>query len=569
LQKQSNDLLFNSFTNLPVKSSFLKFWRNNKARENDSCIEIWQAKKVSELEIVGKFGLTGLSALGTSKKSPSSTTFAVGFTTGKIKVHQLTKGYKVLQAFNPPSASPSGVIFLDYNSSNDQLASTYENGLINIYSLQTSVKFDTLKLDGSSTLARFHPSRNSLLGIASYKGTATLYDVFSKKAIFKNTTAHNAPCSDIAFTESYVLSAGYDGLVNIFDIRKQSVGLKISGSYAWTTLAVSHCGAYFVGGNMKGELVTYDLRSIKKPLASARIEKGSQKISRVEFLNSSSSIEMDDQIDKEVRHSLMRAEEEIGSQSSERADNNDSYIEEIADFARGRVSDFSTSALNHVTKISTPSRKSDEVDYKRLSKDDFSRRSDDTLFDDSRVTKRKDVVTKRRSSIMPPALRNISEESNDKENDGKYLNTPSKAFKGTLETTSTPAIRMSTASSADDVNDVDREESFKSVETAENSKQSIDKYPFDLRKEFESLKESLSEKIRIEVGMLNMDENYRFVQLMNHITDQKQKLQERLSMVEECMAMMMNDDFKINRIMELQAENDVLRKELMGRRSQF
>lgn len=525
---------------------------------------------MKELEIVGKFALTGLSALGTSKKAPSPTTFAVGFNTGKIKVRQFSKDYKTLQTFDA-SSSPSPCLFLDYNCSNENLASTYENGYINIYSLQTAVKYDTLKLDGSSTLARFHPSRKPILGVASYKGATSLYDIFSKKAIFKNTTAHSAPCSDIAFTESFLLSCGYDGVINIFDIRKQSIGLKINGTYGWTTIAVSNCGAYFVGGNMKGELVTYDMRSIKKPLASARIEQGNKKISRIEFMNSSSAVEMDIQIDKEVRNSLLQVEEEAYSPGI--ADNNDSYIEEIACFARGRISDFSTKALNHATKVITPTRKSDDEKFKRLSKEDFSRISDEV--DDSKVTKRKEIVPKRRSSVMPTTLQHISEESNDKENDGKFLNTPSKGFRGTLEVaTSTPTIRVSSASSVDDIIEVDREESFKSAENS--TKQSIEKnspqVPFDLHKEFENLEKTLSEKIRIEVGMLNMDENYRFVQVMNHITEQKQKLQERITIVEECLAMMMQDDFKINRIMELQAENDALRKEndqLLRRRGQF
>lgn len=193
-----------------------------------------------------------------------------------------------MNLFHQFNDQKSGVLHLDFNCNNENIASTHENGMINIFSLNTRVKFDSIKLDSMSTLSRFHPSKRSMLGISSYQGTVTLYDVFAKKAIFKNE-AHTAPCSDVAFSESYLLTCGYDCVINIFDLRKQKVGLKINGTYGWTSISMSKCGAYFVGGNMKGELISYDMRSIKKPLASARIENGNQKISRVDFLSKTAS----------------------------------------------------------------------------------------------------------------------------------------------------------------------------------------------------------------------------------------------------------------------------------------
>lgn len=521
--------------------------------------------------------LTGLTALGTSKKAPSPTTFASGFSTGKIKIRQFSKEYNLLHEFEPSNPSTaSSVIFLDYNSSNDNIAATLQNGLVNIYSLQTKIKFDTIKLDSASTIARFHPTKRSMLAVASYNGLTTLYDIFAKKPIFKNANAHTAPCSDVFFSDSYLLSCGYDGLINIFDIRKQKVTLTIKGTYGWTTLAMSNCGAYFVGGNMKGELVTYDLRSIKKPLASARVETGNHKISRVDFINHSADVDSQIDISNAVRNSLARVEEEIIANADD-ATTNDSYIEDIVDFHRGRISDFSTNAAHHGNRVSTPTRNrvsSRLSDFNYGNVEDFPEEATTQVLDDSCVTKsrRKDsTVNKRRSSVMTPSLQHINEE---KENDGRVLNTVSQTPATIPLIEITNATLSAGSFKQKEINDdAELEESFKSVATGEDSKKTNDvsayqlasntsqNGSFDIRKEFETLKEALSEKIRVEVGMLNMDENFRFVQIMGHVGEQKRQLHERISMIEDSLGLLMSDDFKISKILELQAENDALRKQ--------
>lgn len=470
-------------------------------------------------------------------------------------------------------------MFLDYNSSNDNLAATLQNGLINIYSLQTTIKFDTIKLDNASTLCRFHPTKRSMLAIASYNGLTTLYDIFAKKPIFKNVGAHSAPCSDVSFSESYLLSCGYDGIINIFDIRQQKVGLTIKGTYGWTALAMSSCGAYFVGGNMKGELISYDLRSIKKPLASARVESGNHKISRVDFINQSTDSDSQIDISNAIRNSLARVEEEINA-NPDGVETNDSYIEDIVDFQRGRISDFSTNAAHHGNRVNTPTRVSAAdkrlSDFKYGNEEDFpaATTSDTPILDDSGVTKtrRKDsAINKRRSSVMTPSLQHINEE---KENDARVLNTPLTPTLPLVEITSASSVQSNGSIKQMDNNaEIEQEESFKSVNTEEESKKNNDVSSYqlatnasqntnlDIRKEFDILKDALSEKIRVEVGMLNMDENFRFIQVMSHVGEQKRQLNERILKIEECMALLMNDDFKISRIVELQAENDTLRKQ--------
>ena len=144
----------------------------------------------SELEIIRKTKGLGLSAISASHKVDQAIgTCALGFINGDVKIRQLDAEFKMLNHFKSSRCSESNVLQLDFNCTHENIASTHANGLISIYSLTTSVKYDSIKLDGTSILSRFHPSKRSLLGIASYEGNATLYDIFAKKSIFKNVGA--------------------------------------------------------------------------------------------------------------------------------------------------------------------------------------------------------------------------------------------------------------------------------------------------------------------------------------------------------------------------------------------
>lgn len=510
---------------------------------------------IVDLEKIRRSRATGMSAVATSRFQAESKAnlFAIGYLNGEIKIRQLNKDLKVLHHFNTPQSS---VMDLDFNCTNENVASTHENGSVNIYSLLTAVKYDTIKIDGASTLSRFHPSKRSVLGIASLQGTATLFDIFAKKPIFKNIGAHGAPCSDIAFTEQYMLTCGYDSVINIFDTRRQSsAALNIKSTYGFTTIAMSEMGAYFVCGNMKGELISYDMRNIKKPLTSARVESGGHKISKVDFLRKgAANTDEFSWINMAVRNSLEAAEKELIEGPVEPV-NNDSFIEDLVGFQRGRISDFSSSIVNHGTRLSTGSSFS-EFEHKQI--DDFEEESpvNDVFVNKGRRGSTSTTFSKRRSSLLPPNLQHISEE-NDKENDPKLLNTPRRDAKP--RSSSTPAIKVSN----DNEDVIDAEESFKSVEDSSKQRKSMESTSgnFDLSKEFEKLEKSLSEKIRIEVGMLNFDEENRYIKVMSQVYEQRQRLQERVNMIEECMGMLLNDDFKMNRIMELEAENAELKKQ--------
>ncbi|CAG9797268.1 unnamed protein product [Chironomus riparius] len=557
---------------LPLSRSFIQIIKSSK----DSWINICKIKKDNDKESIQlcvKNKLDNLTAVGACKKKGSGLCYANGYSNGQIKVRDL-KNSSVIKEFSaPPNAS--NVFFLDFNSSDEFLASVYEDGLINVFGMQTSIKLHSFTLDNQSTLARFHPQKRSHLGVASYSGKVYLLDVHAKKAIFKND-GHSAPCSDIAMSEDFILSSGYDGIVKIFDLRKKSPGLEIHANYGWTSISLSKCGAYFVGGNMKGELMSYDLRNIKKPLASARIEDSNNKISRVAFLSDDDSTLLD--FSKTVRQSLLRIEEEIDG--NEVGESNDSFIEDIVGFQRGRISDFSSSAM-HGTRVSTASRRASTESrisdvYGRNMQEalnDFASPSQSPInsLDDSRVNK-----TRRRTggkSLEVIRMEEINEEqTNDKENDAKSMNLYVQKSPSTSSNaprfSSTPTIILPDTPLAKaavkkvEVIEIDGNESYKSaVQTPEilsKTEELKTSNGFDFRKEFDAL----AEKIRIEVGILNMDQNMRHIEMMWHVGEQRRNLQTRIDMIEQSMAILLNDDFKINLVNELQAENQELRRQV-------
>jgi len=67
-----------------------------------------------------------------------------------------------------------------------------------------------------------------------------------------------------------LVSVGYDCKINIFDIRRnraQASTDRLTYSLPLSTVALSECGTYLCAGNLKGELIAYDMRTTKTPLA--------------------------------------------------------------------------------------------------------------------------------------------------------------------------------------------------------------------------------------------------------------------------------------------------------------
>lgn len=192
--------------------------------------------------------------------------------------------------------------------------------------------------------------------------------------------------------------------------------------------------------------------------------------------------------------------------------------------------------------------------------------------DDSLVNKCKRRMSSKDGKSIGGMLQEIDEESNDKENDAKVVNeiptTPTVISNPRYSSTPTIAVTTPRENSADSRNEqkiVDVIDLENSLENAQNedipngSESKETKVPsnFDFRKEFDAL----SKKIHFEVGSLNMDQNMRHIEIMSHVGEQRRILQDRVTKIEELLAILLNDDFKINLINDLQAENQQLRQQ--------
>ncbi|KAH8378526.1 hypothetical protein KR093_011813 [Drosophila rubida] len=212
---------------------------------------------------------------------------AIGQSSGFVKLFNFRTA-ELIHRF-PANASRSTVLYLDYNCTDEYIAAVLEDGKINICGTKTRQKIDSVTIDEQSTLARFHPRKRFQLAVASYKGAVSLYDLQSKRTTFHISDAHSAPCRDVsmcASQSSLLVSVGYDCKINIFDIRRskaQSSSGRLNYSHPLSTVTLSECGTYFCAGNLKGELITYDMRSTRTPLAVRAVHDGCA-VSRVAFV---------------------------------------------------------------------------------------------------------------------------------------------------------------------------------------------------------------------------------------------------------------------------------------------
>ncbi|XP_062138581.1 uncharacterized protein LOC133847494 [Drosophila sulfurigaster albostrigata] len=212
---------------------------------------------------------------------------AIGQSSGYVK----TFNFRTAELIHryPANASRSSVLYLDYNCTDEYIAAVLEDGTINICGTKTRQRIDTVTIDEHSTLARFHPRKRFHLAVASYKGAVSVYDLQSKRTIFHLSDAHSAPCRDVSMCSSQsslLVSVGYDCNINIFDIRRnkaQSSSGRLNYTHPLSTVALSECGTYFCAGNLKGELITYDMRSTRAPLAVRAVHDGSA-VTRVAFV---------------------------------------------------------------------------------------------------------------------------------------------------------------------------------------------------------------------------------------------------------------------------------------------
>lgn len=496
----------------------------------------------------------------------------------------------------------ASVVSLDYSNCGGYLSSVYENGTINIFGLTTKIKSDTISFDRDSTLARFNPAKRFHLAVASYKGGVTVYDIASKRIHFQQKDAHDAPCRDIAMPEDVpdrLLSCGCDSLVKIFDTRKKATGLQIRSSCGLSTISVSKCGGFFCVGNLKGDIITYDMRSLRQPLTKMKVD--NELVTRVTFMPTWG--DSDNQFPSMSQRDS--GESAVSDELPDLPEANDDYtMDDIIGFQKGRISELETSRVSSFSAVSV------RGDYEGRMSENFGRNianalkdlsfTSDTSFIDNNATSpeqeergsnidrmrrgsggRKESLQKRRSSFMPSPLQLIQEEIFDKENFAGSLNTQSTgtptASGPRFSSTPNPSLKPTKGTveandSADEIIDV---EAYEKTETEDDADGSIKKKSssgetlvppsfsanqlnIDLKKEFEDI----HAKIHFEVQSLGLDLNGRHMEMMSYIFNQRRQLQSRIDMVEECVGYLLNDDVKINRIMELQDENRDLRSQL-------
>lgn len=299
--------------------------------------------------------------------------------------------------------------------------------------MKTKVKIDSVALDSNSILSRFHPTKKYNLSVASYKGTVTIYDVNMKKKTFQLLNCHKAPCKDLCQSIALpdcLISVGYDCFINVFDTRKKTQPIQLKYAHPLSSVALSECGNYFCVGNLKGEVISYDLRNPKSYLNSQKIH--SSAINRISFVPTSSSsieprtslpkpeetpTENDDFKSRDVRESFANIENFHRRDSFfDFLDNNQKDVGN--DMAAGSSSKFRESfdwdALGK--QGLEDGRKSDRMNT-RLSDRNITDRHGRVSFRDGKENIPNEDPSRRSSKVFeaPSRLNNISEEIEESE----------------------------------------------------------------------------------------------------------------------------------------------------------
>lgn len=450
-------------------------------------------------------------------------------------------------------------------------------------------------MDKNSVVAKFNPAKRFHLNIASYGGAVTVYDIQSKKIYFQQKDAHSAPCRDIAVPleiPDRLMSVGFDSTIKIFDTRYKRTGLSIESSCPFSTINTTHCGGYFVVGNLKGEVISYDLRNIKSHLASFRAEDSA--INRVLIVPNSAYTEKDISMMSQQSNSpkVPLNQEPLPATSNLNSDY--LFMEEVIGHQR-RISDFSTNFQSRVSSTSnrgsTSSRISDNFEMQFIGNmlndlsgdlndndtktESLSKTLDVSFINADRLKRRSirsfDISEKSRllsrKSATGPNLENINEEvttasENDKENNSLTLNSKSKKEedfrKQPME--DNPNIKIINATIpeqtqekneivGDNISDI-----VSSISTPQMST--------DMKDEFNLMHNQMNSKFSELHQLINYDMVGNHIELTTYIFNVKRELQQKIKMVEECVGMLMLDNPIINQVLDLQEENQNLRKQL-------
>lgn len=518
---------------------------------------------------------------------------------------------------------------MDYSSNNEYLASVYENGIIDIFGLKTKIKCHTIILDKNSAVAKFNPAKRFFLNVASISGAVTVYDINTKKIYFQQKDAHSAPCRDLIVPfeiPERLLSAGYDSTIKIFDTRIKRAGMDIKASCGFSTIDTTPCGRFFVVGNLKGEIISYDMRNINSHFATFQAEKST--INKVLIVNNST---------KDC--SMMPKESSSPKLSTEPLPTTAApdFFNEVMSHQR-RVSDFSSNFQSRISMISnresTCSRISDNfglqnvgnmlndlsdgdmpsfsekipeqtsfkthkdnhINSERLKRSDLPssteknpeqtsfKTHEDNHINSERLKKRTthilDVVEKPRSTKRISLLENINEETtvlteSDKENNSLTSNSTGIDKKQELaqKLLNINQVGILKSEARKNANELIQRRSINSPKIEITNATSIDNSETDgtgiqaqlsaeMKDEFGIMRTEMNGKISELYQLINFDMAGNTLDLKTYIFNVKRELQEKMKMVEECVGMLMLDNPVINQVLELQEENRNLRKQL-------
>lgn len=104
--------------------------------------------------------------------------------------------------------------------------------------------------------------------------------------MYYNAKAHKFHSKDICWSpssSSILMSVGSDCLLKIFDVRHDKIVSQTKHTYPYSTVAMSPCGNFCCAGNMKGSIISYDLRNLNNVLHTNSCHEGSN-VNKLSFL---------------------------------------------------------------------------------------------------------------------------------------------------------------------------------------------------------------------------------------------------------------------------------------------
>lgn len=447
---------------------------------------------------------------------------------------------------------------MDYSPCDDYLSGVYENGLINIFGLRTGIKLDSLQLDNSSTLARFHPTKKFHLAIASNKGSVTIFDFTAKKKSF-HFEAHAAPCRDVCMSPVHpdcLVTVGYDTLINIFDTRKKSLSLQIRHEYPFSTISLSDCGLFCCAGNLKGEIIGYDFRNLKNALSISKVHEGA--IERVAFVPSDSKTDSESGYIKMENTCLVDSPTKTASKKSildgnldenelPVASKRDSFWNDIENYNRIMNLNCSpTARLSMESRLSLGSTK--------LSTGFEMGGYYDDSFENSGTKKEKTINLKRRNSITKPIRKFIKEEILENINEEKCENKENLSLNVSdsfsclkTENNSTPQTEKRVTFNTNN-------------EEMEIEDLLIQQRPVNFSKELEAIRLEFDEKLKLVENELlfNADGNKWSILNQNSMLSCRQdKANDEIM---NALNVLMNKELYVAEFMRLKRENEELKK---------